>query len=238
MHTNQLLSNNSNNATMSSLDFLAEVINPARVEFEESEHEPRKFLAKVEDELDLCPTGKKFRLNSNQTRSYYYELTKEQMMLVGMRESKAVRRKVIEWIKAQNQSALLPNFSNPAEAARAWADEVEAKQAAIALIEQQKPAVEFVDSYVSADSGSKGFRQVAKLLQANERQFREFLNAKKIMYRLGGEWMPYQNHVEAGRFEVKTGVAGEHVFNQAKFTAKGINWVAGVWAQHQLRIAA
>lgn len=132
----------------------------------------------------------------------------------------------------------LPNFSNPAEAARAWADEVEAKQVAIALIEQQKPAVEFVERYVTADSGSKGFRQVAKLLKANERDFREFLSAKKVMYKLGGEWMPYQRHAEAGRFEVKAGVAGEHAFNQAKFTAKGINWIAGLWAQYQLEVAA
>ena len=238
MKTTELSMNIANNATMSSLDFLAGVINPARVEFEESEHEPRKFLAKVEDELDLCPTGKKFRLNSNQSRSYYYELTEEQMMLVGMRESKAVRRKVIEWIKSKNHSALLPNFSNPAEAARAWADEVEAKQAAITLIEQQKPAVEFVERYVAADSGSKGFRQVAKLLKANESHFRAFLLEKRIFYTLDGERMPYQHHTDAGRFEVKTGVAGDHVFNQAKFTAKGVNWIAGLWAQYQLEVAA
>lgn len=128
----------------------------------------------------------------------------------------------------------LPNFNNPAEAARAWANQVEEKQAAIALIEQQKPAVEFVERYVAADSGSKGFRQVAKLLTANEFEFRAFLSDKKIMYRLGGEWMPRQNHIDAGRFEVKAGLAGEHAFNQAKFTAKGVNWIAGLWAQYKL----
>lgn len=99
-----------------------------------------------------------------------------------------------------------------------------------ALIEQQKPAVEFVNRYVNADSGSKGFRQVAKLLKANENQFRAFLCEQKIMYRLGGEWMPHSNHIDAGRFEVKAGVAGEHAFNQAKFTAKGVSWIAGLLA--------
>ncbi len=131
----------------------------------------------------------------------------------------------------------LPNFNNPAEAARAWANQVEEKQAAIALVEQQKPAVEFVERYVAADSGSKGFRQVAKLLTANEFEFRAFLSDKKIMYRLGGEWMPRQNHIDAGRFEVKAGLAGEHAFNQAKFTAKGVNWIAGLWAQYKLESA-
>lgn len=149
-----------------------------------------------------------------------------------------LRMKVLERLAELESGFQLPNFRNPAEAARAWADEVEAKQVAIALIEQQKPAVEFVERYVAADSGSKGFRQVAKLLKANERDFREFLSAKKVMYRLGGEWMPYQHHTDAGRFEVKAGVSGEHAFNQAKFTAKGINWIAGLWAQFQLEVAA
>ena len=33
---------------------------------------------------------------------------------------------------------------------------------------------------------------------------------------------------------LKLALAGEHAFNQAKFTAKGINWIAGLWAQYQL----
>lgn len=84
---------------MSSLDFLDNVINPARAEAGESLHEPRKFLAKVEDELELNETGKKFRLNSNHTETAYYDLTMDQMMLVGMRESKAVRRSVLAKLK-------------------------------------------------------------------------------------------------------------------------------------------
>lgn len=44
--------------TMSSLDFLDNIINPARVEFGQSLHEPRKFLAKIEDEIGESLTGK------------------------------------------------------------------------------------------------------------------------------------------------------------------------------------
>lgn len=100
------------------------------------------------------------------------------------------------------------------------------------------PKVEFVDRYV-VGTGLKGFRQVAKLIGANESRFREFMMDRKIMYRLGGEWMPYQNHLDAGRFSVKTGTADNgHVFNDAKFTPKGIEWVAGEWAKHQLTAQA
>lgn len=151
-----------------------------------------------------------------------------------------LRMKVLERLAEleKTNTPQLPNFSNPVEAARAWADEVEAKQAAVALIEQQKPAVEFVERYVTADSGSKGFRQVAKLLNANEKDFRAFLSDSKIMYKLGSEWTPYQCHADAGRFEVKGGVAdNDHVYNSALFTPKGINWVAGLWAQHCLKFS-
>ena len=83
--------------TITSLEFL-DVVNASRIASGESPHEPRKFLAKVEDELDDL-TGKKFRLNNNQSKTYYYDLTVDQCMLVGMRESKSVRRSVLAKLK-------------------------------------------------------------------------------------------------------------------------------------------
>lgn len=58
-----------------------------------------------------------------------------------------------------------------AEALRLAADQAEQIEQQQLVIEQQKPAEEFVESYVHAD-GLLGFRQVAKLLGANERKFR------------------------------------------------------------------
>ena len=102
--------------------------------------------------------------------------------------------------------------------------EQQAQQLAIAA-----PKVEFVDKYVEA-IGLKGFRQVAKLLGAKENALRAFLCMNKILYRLGSEWVPYANHIDAGRFEVKTGASDTgHAFNQAKFTPKGVAYVAGLW---------
>jgi len=113
----------------------------------------------------------------------------------------------------------------------------ENKEQAKALAEAA-PKVEFVDSYVRASAGSLGFRQVCKLLKAKEPAFREFLLAEKIMYYLGGTLTAHQNHLDAGRFEVKTGVANsEHAYSSTKFSAKGVTWVAGEWAKHQARLA-
>lgn len=119
---------------------------------------------------------------------------------------------------------------------------MESEKARLLAVEQlaiAAPKAAFVDQYVEA-SGSMSFRQVAKLLSANERQFRQLLLDKGVMYYLGGVLTPYSQHQEAGRFEVKTGTSetNGHAFSQARFTAKGVQWVAGLWAAYQIEVAA
>ncbi|HEM7134774.1 TPA: phage antirepressor KilAC domain-containing protein [Providencia rettgeri] len=226
---------NNTSQTMSSLDFLDGIINPARIQAGETPHEPRKFLAKVEDELDLDVTGKKFRLNNNQTKTFYYDLTLDQLMLVGMRESKSVRRSVLEKLK-QLEAPKIPQTLP--EALRLAADLAEQKQ----IVEQQlaiaAPKAEFVDRYVQA-TGLLGFRETSKLLKVKENFFRDFLISKRIMYKLAGKLTPYSEHLEAGRFDVKTGEnqVNGHAYTQVKFTPKGIQWIAGLLAMEQLEAA-
>lgn len=121
-----------------------------------------------------------------------------------------------------------------AEALRLAADQQERIEQQAVELALAAPKVEFVDRYVES-SGSKGFRQVAKLLRAKEPEFRQFLTERRIMYRLGGEWVAYQPHIDAGRFEVKTGTGdNEHAFTQAKFTPKGVAWVSQLWNEREL----
>ncbi|EPM5524946.1 phage antirepressor KilAC domain-containing protein, partial [Escherichia coli] len=59
----------------------------------------------------------------------------------------------------------------------------------------------------------------------------QFLLENGIMYRLAGKMTPYSHHLDAGRFSVKTGEAGNgHAFTQVKFTPKGVQWIAGLLA--------
>ena len=134
---------------------------------------------------------------------------------------------VKRWYELENQNAVqLPQTF--AEALQLAADQ--ARQ-----LELAAPKVAFVDKYV-AGNGNKTFRQVAKLLQIKEYKFREFLESNRIMYKLNGEWTAYQNHVDAKRFHVKTGVSDSgHAFNHALFTPKGIEWIAGELAKFNLR---
>lgn len=166
-----------------------------------------------------------------------YRLDREHTDCLLTGYSAAMRMAVIKrWRELEDARvvATIPDFSNPAAAARAWAEQFELQQAANQALAIAAPKVEFVDKYVDS-TGLKGFRQTAKLLGANEARFREFLLDKRIMYRMGGEWQAYQPHIDAGRFDVKTGTSeGGHAFNQTKFTPKGVTWVAGLWAQYNL----
>ncbi|WP_314972850.1 phage antirepressor KilAC domain-containing protein [Comamonas testosteroni] len=152
--------------------------------------------------------------------------------------SVVLRRRVIaRWQELEAQAApAVPQTM--AQALRLAADQAEQLDAQREQLALQAPKVQYVDRYVAAD-GSMGFRQVAKLLQANEHEFRSWLQDAKIMYRLGNEWTAYQNHIEAGRFVVRAGVAtaNEHAFNTTKFTPKGVEWVAGLWGKHKARLA-
>ena len=145
------------------------------------------------------------------------------------KEGKEARQDAIN-AKMQPNVVALPDFNDPVAAARAWADAKESEQNALARIEADRPKVEFVDRFVVA-SGLYGFRQVAKLLKANEHEFSEFLIVAKILYRLDGKLTAYQNHVDAGRFETRTGVNSKtgQSFTQCKFTSKGVEYVAGKW---------
>lgn len=90
-----------NEFSMSSYEFLIEVVNPARAEAGEAPVRNDQFLARVRDELDDCKTFATERITprggGRQMESI--TLTGDQLLLVGMRESKAVRRKVLDYIR-------------------------------------------------------------------------------------------------------------------------------------------
>lgn len=86
---------------MSSLDFLNNIINPARIKCGEPEVKNTHFIKRIEDELDDLPAVKTFYRYGNEVKTY--DLNMDQLMLVGMRESKAVRRSVLATLKSLSQ---------------------------------------------------------------------------------------------------------------------------------------
>jgi len=165
-----------------------------------------------------------------------YSLTMTSRKPVAKRFKKWVTSEVLPAIRKTGRyglqvPAIPQSFSAALRLAANQAELIEAQQVLLSIA---APKVAFVDQYVES-TGLKGFRQVAKLLKANEARLREFLDGK-IMYLLGGEWHAYQQHIDAGRFSVKTGTnaINKHAFSRSLFTPKGVEWLAGLWAVHCL----
>lgn len=198
--------------------------------------EHKNLLAKVLDVLG--ETSAKFAADlpdSYGRPRRGYRFPKREACLLAMSYSYELQAKVFDRMTALEQVAAPAIPQTMAQALRLAADQaeqIEAQQAALAIA---APKVEFVNRYVES-TGNKGFREVAKLLGIKENVFRAFLHDQGVMYLLAGEWTPYAQHLDAGRFVVKTGAAEHgdrsHAFNQTKFTPKGVAWIADLWRRY------
>jgi len=166
-----------------------------------------------------------------------YDLTKRDCLVVISGYSAALRAKIIDrWMALEAAAPVLALPQSFADALRLAADQQDVITAQAEQLAAAAPAVEFVERYADS-TGTKGFREVAKLLRANESAFREFLLDQKVMYRLNGALTPHAHHMAADRFCVKAGTAqNNHAFNSARFTTKGVTWIAGEWAKHQVAL--
>lgn len=154
----------------------------------------------------------------------------EKVYVIGKRDSYVIvaqlspeftARLVDRWQELEQTIPLALTIpSNFAAALRLAADQQEVIQTQAEQLVAAAPAVAFVGRYVDS-TGLNGFRQVCKLLRANENDFRRFLEERKIMYRLGKEWTPFSQHLDTGRFDIKAGTSENgHAFNTARFTPK------------------
>lgn len=174
-------------------------------------------------------------------RYYYMNRDGFSLLVMGFTGAEAIEWK-LKYIEAFNSMEkklknplALPNFSNPAEAARAWADEFEKRKQAEQLIEAQKPKVIFAEA-VSASKTSILVGELAKILRGNgipigQRRFFQWLRENGyLIKRKGTDYnMPTQRSMELGLFEIKEGsyVNGDGVnviTKTPKLTGKGQNY--------------
>ena len=115
----------------------------------------------------------------------------------------------------------LPDFTNPVESARAWADEFEAKQIALKQLEIAAPKVEFynrvadVGNLMTASVVGKKIGMSAQVLNNNLESFKVY--DKRQKGRVFSQWF-----IDQGFGEIKKTDNG---FNSSKFTNKGEQWI-------------
>ena len=101
--------------------------------------------------------------------------------------------------KIRENTLIMPNFNNPAEAARAWAKEYEEKQKALAQVTEMKPKAEFYDD-VTGSTDTIDIGSVAKVLNipnTGRNKLFSFLREKKVLNKRNE---PYQEYVDKGYF--------------------------------------
>lgn len=205
--------------TMSSLDFLENIINPSRISCGESEVRNNVFFHRVVDELDLDKsTCKDFVCTSNSRNRTYtakgFELDQDQMMLVGMRESKAVRKNVLSKIKqlTSNQQQIPTNFS---EALQLAADQAKA-------LELAAPKVAFVDNLVDR-TALMNASQVAQKHKKSAIWLNKILTELKVYNKAVKRGKVFQQwFIDKGYGEMKQSEEG---YSQAMFTNAGEVWI-------------
>ena len=240
-------SNNSNQVTMTSPE-IVDFINAHRqavatIEKPYVELHHRSFMSKVPQVLGVKDAAKFIASSfyqgngSAKLERQIYVFPKREACLMAMSYSYELQAQIFDRMTAMEEALKKPalNLDDPEFLRQALLGYTEKVIELEHQVQLQAPKVAFVDKYV-AGNGNKTFRQVAKLLQVKENTFRSFLVENKIMYLLNGEWTAYQNHVDAKRFHVKTGVSEfGHAFNHALFTPKGIEWIAAELAKSNVR---
>jgi phage antirepressor YoqD-like protein len=123
----------------------------------------------------------------------------------------------------------LPDFTNPTVAARAWADECEAKQIAETKVLELQPKAAFHDR-VTQSCDLLTISEAAKILRTGERRLFGFLRNEGLLMRSN---LPYQQFMDRGLFRVVetpwTDPNGrERISIKTCLTQKGLAFVQGL----------
>ena len=222
--------------TMTSAELL-EIINAARAEAGEPEIRRNKFAEKIEDELEGEHYTKRVVQNLNKTESVIFDLTRDQCMLVSMRESKGVRRRVLARLIALEAAPAIPQTLP--EALRLAADLAEQNNQLRLVVTEQAPKVEALARIANA-RGSMCMTDAAKHLGVQRCKLIDWMKANRWIYRREGcaRWLAYQPRMASGWLEHKVTVLGlddegdQRLASQVRITPKGLAELAQKMGVH------
>lgn len=98
---------------------------------------------------------------------------------------------------------VLPNFNNPAEAARAWADQFEKREIAEKELKTLEPKVKYCDEVLAADN-CMTTTTIAKELGMSGVALNKVLKEKGIQFYHDGHYVLYSRYQDKGLTKLKT----------------------------------
>ena len=191
-----------NQFTMSSRDLL-EMINKVRLEENENAVRVNQFHERVADELSDFNYKTFVVENLNNTKSTYFELTQDMCMLVAMRESKKVRRIVLEQLKTKFYHRQIVIPQTLPDALRLAAELAEEKLKLEYKVQQDAPKVAYADK-VSLSQNGESISNYAKSIKVGPIKLFNYLRKKKYLNSEGRRHnTPRQSYIDQGYFTLK-----------------------------------
>ena len=168
----------------------------------------RNILEQGVCQLNFEPSYYKQPLPNGGTKNVScYNLTKKGCLILASGYDAVLREKIInrwEELEMKGRETTLPNFSNPAEAARAWADQYEKNLALEAKNKEMKPKAEYFDALVDRNMLTN-FTDTAKQLGLKRKDFIEKLIRDGYLYRDNKNALkPYAQYADT-LFEIRDG---------------------------------
>ena len=215
--------------------------------------------------LDFCfnKTGDKYIIEEStysdakgEKRSMYI-LNKKACFLLASGYDVVLRAKIIDrWeeleAKERVSTITLPNFSNPAEAARAWAEQyesrmIEAKRAdeaeqqvlqLAAEVERMQPKVSYYDTILNNKS-TVLVTQIAQDYGMSAKAFNKTLNELGIQRKVNNQWILYasylgQGYVQSKPVDITHNDGSKSVKYNTEWTQKGRLFLYDFLKQHDI----
>lgn len=163
------------------------------------------------------------------TTQVYHLQKRDSYVVVAQLSPEFTGRLVDRWQELEERVHALPDFTNPAEAARAWADQVEMVQKQRAEIESMREDVAAHERLTKAD-GSLNITEAAKALSLRPKDLFQWLSQNGWIYKRpnGGTWLGYQTKCNQGLLEHKTTTVlradgSEKITEQVRVTPRGLD---------------
>jgi Rha family phage regulatory protein len=186
-----------------------------------------------------------------------YNLTPKGCLILASGYDVVLREKIIDKLEEYQQKerttmTALPNFSNPAEAARAWAEQyesrmIEAKRAdeaeqqvlqLAAEVERMQPKVSYYDTILNNKS-TVLVTQIAQDYGMSAKAFNKTLNELGIQRKVNNQWILYasylgQGYVQSKPVDITHNDGSKSVKYNTEWTQKGRLFLYDFLKQHDI----
>lgn len=196
------------------------------------------------ESVDFIRFHKKMEANNAIMIEYYVTMNmgKELSMIENNSLGKKARRYFISCESGLKQISLLPDFTDPIAAARAWADSQEkllestqAIEAQAAHIKAIEPKAKYTDDVLSSRN-SYATTVIAAQLGMSAIKLNRFLSKKQVQRKVSGCWVLCAKYQNKGYEDILTGTIegseSERSFKQMRWTEKGQKFIIDLWNKY------